>query len=302
MSALMHEFSCKLPVTAERAFAALTHADELKIWFAEHVEVEARPGGAYRFWGKHTYGAPTRSDATQTLLRFQAPSELAYSWTVHGRPSEVSFTIEPDSSDAHRAIVKGKHVFPEAPNIGRAKEMVDDLWRLQCGNLKTHVKGGGGLLLPDYTDRSPEIRLSLLIDAPPERVFRGLMDPDMLNKWVASAAVVEPRVGGRYSYGWSYEHGGIRVDGGPSRILELVENEKLVIDWPDWRGDTSVPKQQITWLLESIGKQTRVTMIHSGFVRAVDFSDYPFGWGSFAERLKLVVEGQSLEPHTASCG
>jgi uncharacterized protein YndB with AHSA1/START domain len=302
MTALAHEFSCKLPVTTQRAFAALTQAEDLKAWFAEHVEVEARPGGAYRFWGKHTYGAPTRAEATQKILRIAAPSELAFSWALHGQLSEVSLTIEPNPEGGASAIVKGKHAFPIAPNINRAKEMVDDLWRLHCGNLKAYLKGSGDLLLPDFTDAAPAIRLSLLIDAPPERVFRALLDPALLNKWVASAAVVEPRVGGRYSYGWSYEHGGARVEGGPSRILEMIENEKLVIDWPDWRGDASVPKQQITWLLESAGKQTRVTMIHSGFVRAVDISDYPFGWGSFAKRLKLTAEGEEILPFTATCG
>jgi uncharacterized protein YndB with AHSA1/START domain len=73
--------------------------------------------------------------------------------------------------------------------------------------------------------------------------------------------------------------------------LELVPNEKLVISWPDWRGDTSVPEQSITWLLEPSGEGTRVTVIHSGFVRTVDLSDYPFGWGYFLGRLKDVAEG-----------
>jgi uncharacterized protein YndB with AHSA1/START domain len=305
MAGLTHAFTWKLPVTAERAFAALTQPAELKAWFADHVEVEPHAGGAFRFWGKHTYGTPTRADATQQVLRWSAPHALAYTWTLHGRPSEVSLTIEPDPADATAAVVKGTHAFAELPAIGRAKEMVDDLWRLHHGNLLSHLRGGSGLLLPDYTDKAPDIRLSILIDAPRERVFHALLDPALLNKWVASAAVVEPRVGGRYSFGWSYQHGGVPVEGGPTRILELVENEKLVVDWPDWRGDASVPVQKITWLLESAGgagAQTRVTLIHSGFVRAVDISDYPFGWGDFAARLKAVAEGKEVPAGPGGCG
>jgi uncharacterized protein YndB with AHSA1/START domain len=302
MSGLTHEFSFRLPVTTQRAFAALTQAEELKVWFAEHVEVEQFPGGAYRFWGRHTFGTPTQVDATQKLLRFEAPRQIAYSWTIQGRPSEVSLMLEAIPGDAMGVTLKGKHVFPGVPHIDRAKDMVDDLWRLHCGNLHSYVKCGTGMLLPDYTNASPTIRLSILVDAPREKVFHALMDPNTLNRWVASAAVVEPRIGGRYSYGWSYDHGGVTVAGGPSRILELVENERLVTDWPDWRGNTSVPMQQITWLLESVGRQTRVTLIHSGFVRAVDFSDYPFGWGSFLERLKLAAEGKEIPLDTASCG
>jgi len=60
--------------------------------------------------------------------------------------------------------------------------------------------------------------------------------------------------------------------------------------------------QKITWLLESVGAQTRVTVIHSGFVRTVDTSDYPFGWGSFLEHLKLATEGKETSPVQVSCG
>ncbi|MDT8367843.1 MAG: hypothetical protein RQ745_01455 [Longimicrobiales bacterium] len=63
-----------------------------------------------------------------------------------------------------------------------------------------------------------------------------------------------------------------------------------MISWPDWRGDTSVPIQSVTWLLEPEGEGTKVTLIHAGFVRAVDLSDYPFGWGDFLGRFKEVAE------------
>ncbi len=82
-----------------------------------------------------------------------------------------------------------------------------------------------------------------------------------------------------------------------SRIIDLVENEKLVTDWPDWRGDESVPRQTLTWTLEKLGPaRTRVTGVHSGFVRAVDVSDYPFGRGYFLNQLKAVVEGREATP------
>jgi uncharacterized protein YndB with AHSA1/START domain len=296
MSALTHEFSHKLPATAQTVFAALTRADELRIWFTEHAEVEARLDGAYRFWGKHTYGTPARADATQKIVRFVEPVLLAYSWTVHGCPSEVSLALDTDPDNPAGVILNGRHSFAAAPAVGRAKEMLDDLWRLNCGNLQAYLKGGARALLPDYTDPSPVVRLSILIDAPRERVFRALLDPDVLNRWIASAAAVEPRVGGRYSYGWSYDVNGTRVEGGPTRILELVENEKLVTDWPDWRGDPGVPAQRITWLLESVGAKTRVTLTHAGFVRTVDISDYPFGWGAFLKGLALAADGKSAAP------
>jgi hypothetical protein len=61
-------------------------------------------------------------------------------------------------------------------------------------------------------------------------------------------------------------------------------DEKLVIDWPDWRGDDGVPVQRVTYLLAPERNGTRVTLVHDGFVRAADVSDYPMGWLAFARR------------------
>ena len=291
MSGLTHEFTAKLAAPAERVFAALSEPAQLRGWFAEHVEMEPKSGGAFRFWGRYTYGAPTRAQATQQLTRYTQPRELAFTWTLHDQQSEVRVVLEPDPETPGGTLLKGTHTFTQAPAISRAREMVDDLWRLNMGNLQAHLAGGTGVLLPDYADASPTIRTSIMIDAPRERVFQALLDPALLNQWIAAAAEVEPKVGGRYAFGWKYEMNGINVVGGPTRILEMVPNEKLVTDWPDWRGDTNVPVQTVTWLLESVGTQTRVTLIHAGFTRTVDFSDYPFGWGWFLSRLKQTVEG-----------
>lgn len=112
----------------------------------------------------------------------------------------------------------------------------------------------------------------------------------------APAPVVELEVGGRYELGWTYQVDGRDVSGGPMRILDLVPNERLVVSWPDWRGDAAVPMQSITWLLGSEGTGTRVTLIHAGFTRTVDFSDYPFGWGHFMAELARVARQRAERP------
>jgi uncharacterized protein YndB with AHSA1/START domain len=125
-------------------------------------------------------------------------------------------------------------------------------------------------------------------------VFRALLDPALLDAWTFGKASVERRVGGRYSYGWVYEHDGRTVEGGPTRILEMEENVRLVTDWPDWRGDAANGGQKITWLLEDDGEGTRLTLIHDGFARASDISDFPFGWNGFLGLIKqAVAEGSA---------
>lgn len=284
--------TCTLPAAPSRVFVALTTPDELRRWFAEEIVVEARTDGTFAFWGRHTYGAPAAADRRQRITRIESDRALAFVWPFEGVDSEVSITLSPAEGDTpDRTTLTLEHRFDTRPRGPDIEDLVDDLWRLSLGNLDAHLRGGDGIVLPDYTDPAPEIRLSIVIDAPRERVFKALVDPAALNAWIASAAVVEPRAGGRYSYGWTYRHGDRQVEGGPTRILDLVPNERLVTDWPDWRGDPARPRTRVAWLLESVGSKTRVTVVHGEFPRAVDISDYPFGWMSFLNRLKGVLEG-----------
>lgn len=287
---LVHEYTMTLPATPERVFAALTDPAQLRAWFAEQVDVEPKVGGAYRFWGRYSYSTPTRAEATQTLTAFDPGRELAYAWHFGGRDSTVTLSLAAKDDDAGSTVFKVRHEFAQAPQMVRAKEMVDDLWRLLVVNLHQYLATGKPALLPDFTDPKPEIHLSILINAPREKVFRSLLDPELMNRWLGGKANVDPRIGGQLSYGWHYKVGEREVDGGPTRIIDMVENERLVTDWPDWRGDPEVPPTTVTWLLASEGAQTRLTLIHGVFPRAADMSDYPYGWLGFLDGLKGVAE------------
>jgi uncharacterized protein YndB with AHSA1/START domain len=288
---LKSTFSWQLKAPPERVFAALTEPADLKTWFADEVEVDARVGGAFRFWGKHVYGAPKAG--AQRLTRFEPGQALAFTWELHGKPSEVTLELSPGDPEKNPGgtTVAGSHVFPDGPTIARAREMVDDLWRIHNGNLAAHLAGGEGMMRPDFADPNPEVRVSTVIDAPVEKVFQAFIDPELLTRWSgAPTPVIEPRVGGAYSYGWTYEVDGRQVTSGPTHIIEYEENHKLVTDWPDWRGDPEVPVQRVTWLFDDLDGKTRVTVIHDGFVRAVDISDYPFGWAGFGGMLRSIFE------------
>lgn len=283
-----HEFSWKTEVDKDTAFDALTSSVALEQWFAEFVDVELTSGGRFRFWGRHTIDTPAESDATQSIVGVTKPDTLSFNWRLFSQDSVVTLQLNGDEDG--KTTVVGTHIFDELPQGVRVKDMIDDLWKLHGGNFVQYLNGGDGLCLPNYDDPNPAITQTILIDAPRAKVFKALVTPELMAKWLfAENAVVEERVGGVYSYGWQYEIGGKSVTGGPTKILEYVENEKLVTDWPDWRGDESVPDQTVTWLLEDAGSKTKVTVIHSGFVRAVDFSDFPFGWGHFLSMLADTV-------------
>jgi uncharacterized protein YndB with AHSA1/START domain len=288
-----HEFGFPISASPNRVFAALTDPAELEQWFAEHVRVDARPDGSYRFWGRHTLCTPEERDAEPGRITAWSPdARVGFEWTVCGVPSVVTITLSPkDAGQDPVTDLTIRHDLQGMPDRPRPKALIDDWWRFTVGNLATHVTGQGQVLRPDFADPEPEIRLSLTIDAPREAVFAALTDPDALREWMgATAPVVEPRAGGRYELGWTYEVDGRPVSGGPMRIIEIVPDERLVVDWPDWRGDGSVPMQTITWLLEPEGTdRTKVTLVHAGFTRTVDFSDYPFGWGHFMSEMAKVA-------------
>jgi uncharacterized protein YndB with AHSA1/START domain len=277
-----HDHSWNLAAPPDRVFAALTDPARLTRWFTEHADLGGGLGGRYRFWGRHTLGCPTPEDARQTITRFESGKALGFRWPLYGCETEVSITVAAEGEGSRLAL---RHRIDGQLPMPRARELIDDHWRLAFGNLAAHLAGGTGILLPDYADPSPEIRLTVMIEAPREAVSRALIEPALINQWFGTgSSVVDPRPGGRYDLGWKHQVDGKDVTGGPTRILEIIPNQKLVLDWPDWRGDATV------------GSATRVTFVHAGFGRATDMSDYPFGWGYFLGKLGDLMSGRPPEP------
>jgi uncharacterized protein YndB with AHSA1/START domain len=286
-----YEQSVTLAASTERVFRAWTDREELTRWFAEHAAPGAAPGEGFRFWGRHTLCAPTAEEASQRLTRFEPVTALAFTWELYHTPTEVSVTLAPEEGGAGTKL-RLRHEVHGDLGITRSRELISDHWKFTLGNLVAHIDGGAGIVRPDYTDPAPEVRMTITIAASPEAVFRALIEPEQINRWFGTtSAIVEPKVGGRYDLQWRYKVDGVEVHGGPTTILELVPNRKLVLDWPDWRGDTTVTGQTITWLLEPAGGGTQLTLIHAGFGRTADISDYPFGWVWFLDELKKAVQG-----------
>lgn len=285
MTGLTHTYAMTLDVTPARLFDALTDPEDLKVWFAEHVEIEPRRHGRFRFWGRHTYGTPGPAEANSVIREFEPGSTLAFDWALEGSAGTARLQVEPDGEKAKITV---NHIFETAPRINRAKEMVDDLWRMHLGALMCHLMGAP-VKLPDFTDSEQVIESSIYIDAPRDVVFRVLTRPEFLNQWIAKDAAIDLDAR-TLDLGWRFEKDGETVTPPPMKILEIEQDRKFVITWPDWRMDPEMPDQRVTWLLRDEGKGTSVTLLHDGFVRAIDVSDYPFGWTYFLGRIRDVAE------------
>ncbi len=274
-----------LPVARDIAYRALSSPDALARWFAENVRGDVAVGAELSLVGRGVLGG----DAKLAITAVTPNESIAFEWTLLGVPTKVRWSLADHEGKCKLAI---DHDIADADALPFAnpRHAIDDLWRLHAGNLSAHL-GGEDAVLVDFGAREQAVRVSIEIAAPPEKVFRALMEPELMNRWLHGTAEVD--VAARsYSYGWSYDIEDRKVAGGPTKILELVENERLVTDWPDWRGDPDKPPTRVTWLLEPLdaGARTRVTIVHDGFAHAVDRSDYQQGWGYFANGLKTVAE------------
>lgn len=292
----VYDFPLPLPGNRDAVFEALCDPRALRRWFAEFVDIDPREGGAYRFWGRHTLGTPGEDEADQRITRFEPGVALAFTWPFLGRESTVIFNLRDEDSEnparvgaATRLLVE--HHFEALPDIERAAELVDDLWRVHTGSLLEYLTGNPTIYRPDFLDPNPTVRCEIEINAPPATVFRVLTEPEFIGKWFpAPAPVVDPHVGGRYGFGFSFERDGQKIEPPPSKILEFEQDRKLSITWPDWRGDPSVADQTVTWeLIDLGGGRTRLVLLHRGFERPSDVADYPIGWQHYLRLIDQVA-------------
>jgi len=89
-------------------------------------------------------------------------------------------------------------------------------------------------MTPDSSSR-PAVHLQRVIPAPPDRVYRAWLEPELLRRWLAPGEVqvtrieVDERVGGHYRV-WQGSVNG-DVGGFECEILELVPGQRIVFRW-----------------------------------------------------------------------
>ncbi len=276
---------------AARVWRALSAPDELTRWFAEHVAVELRPGGAYRFWGRHTPWVPREADADQRVTALTPGSALTFSWTWRTSPCTVALRLEARGGECTlhvRMTTRGQH-------LGFGDESVwymHDFWRVAAGNLAEFIRSGRPGVRPDYSDPGRGVDLSVIVNAPVERVYAALTDPEQMNLWIAARAAADLRPGGVYGYGWTVPNAdGSRGHCGPHTVVEVIPNRRLVHDW-SFRDE---PHTRVVWELTPVPGGTRVRLTHAKQNTDPAFGGYTQGWTSFLILLKDFAEGRPIE-------
>jgi len=150
-----------------------------------------------------------------------------------------------------------------------------------------------------------EIRKAVVVDAPPEVVFKALTDEKELVRWMPQEARMDPRLGGEYEFKYHWAEKGLHSVA-TGKILELIPNERLSYTYVLTRSGSGpsgadslfpdVTNSVVTWTLDALpdGK-TRVTMVHSGITKEA-YERFDGAWGYWTGQLARhgrVVTGRS---------
>jgi uncharacterized protein YndB with AHSA1/START domain len=267
----------KLKQTPGPIYQALTEG--LSEWFAEHSEVSI-PESRYDFWGRYTPDTPTVEQGRHPLQAARPGQALQYGWLLDGAQTTVRLDLV--SQQGQTIVAVSHHQIDMNHDIGSFT--YEDFWFLSLENLRRHLDGKPIVRCDFSKPMVGDIQHSLEIDAAPAAVYDALLRPEQINRWIASAATVETRVGGVYSLGWE----GFP----PAHILELVPDERLSLSWPEEKRTTTV-----TWTLEGSGGKTRLTILHSGFAPDEPTGGLNAGWLNFINWVRSVVEyGAAWQP------
>lgn len=271
-----------IAATPKAIFQALTKADELMKWFSEHADISLSEK-RYDFWGRFTPEVPDRNQGRHPLLTVQSDRQLKFGWKVRGTETTVEFSLEPQGQNTKLTLLQ-----EGLPQRQTSQYSFADFWDVSLENLRSWAERKTVGERCDFSvPKRGNVRLSIDISAPRETVFETLVNPEQLERYIAEKATVEPRVGGRYSFGWKND--------GPIKILDLVPNEKLSYSWV-YKDE---PETVVMWTLEGSGGKTRLVLVHSGFAPDRVSEDYGTGWLGFLNRIKALVEsGVEWKPAT----
>ena len=134
-----------------------------------------------------------------------------------------------------------------------------------------------------------EVDQRVHIAAPPERVWRALVEPADLRRWLFPSAVADVRPGGSWRFTFPHwpsarglHHPALNF-GGP--IVELEPGRVLAVEFePPYWG-------VLRFELAPEGDGTELRMTQRGFAGNEEWlADFRGGWGSFSDRLALLCE------------
>ena len=142
-----------------------------------------------------------------------------------------------------------------------------------------------------------EVAKNIVIDAPPEVVFKAITDQIELTNWFPDQAILETKMGGKMKFSFyknskrgNQECGRDTDKFAEGTVTELILNKKISYTWensaePDFR------RTVVTWELQKIdNEKTNLKLLHTGFKAGEKVKQYDRGWSHFLDELKKYCE------------
>ena len=213
----MTEFDLRravVPAPLKVTYEALTDPAALRVWLAEHADVDLP--GRYEFWGRFT---PDGAEPHQRALHVDERT-IRLAWTLDG--VETTSQIELAEDEDGTLVTLSQTDLPSFEDViadkAGALGTLQTFWSLAIANLADYLAGRQLTPMCDYT--SAELRASMVIDAVPEQVFDSMVQPALFRRWFGANVDIEPHVGGRFAMG------GFEVDPGGARFVEFEPGRK----------------------------------------------------------------------------
>ena len=247
-----------VPAPLKTVYEALTDPAALRVWLAEHADVELPD--KYEFWGRYT---PDGAEPHQRVLHVDE-STIRFAWTVEGVETTSEFQLAEDEDGT--LVTLSQTDLPSFEDViadrAGARGALQTFWSLAIANLADYLAGRE--LTPKVDFTSSELRASVVIDAAPGEVFDSMVKPEVFRQWFGANVDIEPYVGGRFAMG------GFELDPGGATFVEFEQDRRAALLFAD--GETT------SWELEGSNGKTRLTMVHSGF----DPANPPYpGWAGW---------------------
>jgi uncharacterized protein YndB with AHSA1/START domain len=144
------------------------------------------------------------------------------------------------------------------------------------------------------------VRITRIIDAPREQVFRAWTEPEEIRCWwgpgefTCPEADVDLRPGGTYRLAMQPSAGDPFIVGGTYR--EVEPPARLVYTWrwetgPAADGSESV----VTVEFRARGEQTELTLTHTDFPASHGPAPYRMGWEGGLEKFEALFAGSGID-------
>ena len=250
-------------------YRALTDPVALRVWLAEHAEVDLPD--RYEFWGRFT----PDGEAPHQRLRHVDDSSLRFDWELDGILTTVDFGLtadsESDGNDGSTLLTLTQTEvigWPEVLTDTGNRSLMHTYWALALASLADYAEGREPIARCDFT--SAVLRGELLIDADRLAVYESLTEPEQFSRWSGVKLEAELHPGGRWAMG------GFEANSNPAHIVDIQPGRSMSIDWGDMVE---------SWELADSDGRTRLTFVHSGF----DDAEVPYsGWlGALAGLVEL---------------